>query len=177
MSKRRSEPAPKMAQALAATEPLPVLQRFSPLGPNPAALASDAADASLQISHYSWLLRTHFAKIVSFISLVVIATALVTVRLPPIYESTATLFIDRSAEREVVGKDSETSAAAASADADVFLASQIKLLQTDAVVRPLAEKFNLLEKEKQIVPGKDDPVKISRIRSGPIILKGLRITR
>jgi capsular exopolysaccharide synthesis family protein len=112
---------------------------------------------------------------IAFVLLALLATALVTVRLTPIYESTATLYIDRSAEKDVVGKDSESSTTAS--DDDAFLATQIRILQSDAVVRPLAEKYHLLESEKQINPGKEDPAKVARIRSAPIVLKGLRITR
>jgi capsular exopolysaccharide synthesis family protein len=126
-------------------------------------------------SHYTWLLRTHFSKMLAFVLLAVVATALVTVRLTPIYESIATLYIDRAAEKDIVGKDSETSAS--SNDDDAFLSSQIRILQSDAVVRPLAEKYNLLEREKQITPGKDDPAKVARVRAAPIVLKGLRVTR
>ncbi len=113
---------------------------------------------------------------IAFVLLAVLATALVTVRLTPIYESTATLYIDRSAEKDIVGKDSEA-AASYSNDGDAFLASQIRILQSDSVVRPLAEKYNLLEREKQIEPAKQEPAKVASIRSAPIVLKGLRITR
>ncbi len=142
----------------------------------PPRLVEDSIGSGLPFSHYSWLLRTHLIKIVAFVVLAVLATALVTIRLTPIYESTATLYIDRSAEKDIVGKDSEA-ATSYSSDADAFLASQIRLLQSDSVVRPLAERYNLLETEKQINPAKEDPVKVARIRSAPIVLKGLHITR
>jgi polysaccharide biosynthesis transport protein len=161
-------------------------------GPPPAALApiqgvdlmaspagyrgDDFSQAGLPFSHYSWLLRTHFIKMLAFVILSVLGVAFVTLRLTPIYESTATLYVDRTVEQEVVGKDQQA-AAQRNTDADAFLTSQIGLLQSDAVVRPMAEKYNLLEKEKQITPGKDDPQKIQRIRNSPIVLKGLRISR
>jgi capsular exopolysaccharide synthesis family protein len=135
----------------------------------------DVPRLGLPISHYTWLLRAHFAKMLAFVILSVLATALVTLRMTPIYESTATLYIDRAAEKDVVGKDSVS--ATASFDEDAFLASQIRILQSDSVVRPLAEKYNLLETEKQIKPGKEDPAKTASIRSAPIVLKGLTVTR
>jgi capsular exopolysaccharide synthesis family protein len=140
-----------------------------------AARSADAPRGGLPFSHYVWLFRTHLIKVIAFVVLALIATALVTVRLTPIYESTATLYIDRAAEKDIVGKDSEAMSAAN--DDDAFLASQIRILQSDAVVRPLAEKFDLLEREKQIQPGKDNPANIAKIRSAPIVLRGLRIVR
>lgn len=136
----------------------------------------EAPSAGLPLSHYTWLFRTNLIKMSVFVLLVVLATALTTLRLTPIYESTSTLYIDRSAEKDVVGKDSEGTTSG-SLDDDAFIASQIRILQSDSVVRPLADKYSLLEAEKQINPAKQDPAQIARIRRAPIVLKGLRITR
>ncbi len=156
---------PAHASRLPALDLAPVAEPFGEL-----------PHAALPVSHYLWLLRTHFVKMLAFVVLCVLAAAFVTLRLTPIYESTATLYVDRAAEREVVGKDSQATAEASS-DSDSFLSSQIRLLQSDSVVRPLTEKYNLLEKEKQIRPDKDEPQKIQRVKLAPIVLKGLRITR
>ncbi len=55
--------------------------------------------------------------------------------------------VDRQAPSEVVGEDS-TSFVAPN-DADQFLATQIKLIQSDAVLRPVAEQYHLLSREGQ----------------------------
>lgn len=176
MAKHSSHSARQSAEKPSgALVPAPTPQATAGFGLSAPAIHSDFT-RNLPLSHYSWLLRTHAAKMVAFVLLALIATAFVTSRITPIYESTATLYVDREAERDVVGKDSQL-AAAASPDADAFLSSQISLLQSDAVVRPLAEKYNLLEREKQIDLAKDDPQKISSIRTAPIVLKGLRIAR
>ncbi len=155
---------------------VPVVAPVRPIEPSSQLRPDDEIPhTGLPLSHYTWLFRTHFVKMFAFVLLAVLATAFVTVRLTPIYESIATLYIDRSAEKDIVGKDNESSAN--SSDDDAFLASQIRILQSDSVVRPLAEKYNLLEREKQIDPTRDDPAKVARIRSAPIVLKGLRIIR
>ncbi len=139
--------------------------------------SSPSGHAGLSFTHYRWLLRTQYWKILAIVAVALIATATVSVRLTREYESTATLYVDRGAAKDIVGQDSQSqSANIVNADVDSFLASQIKLLQSDAVVRPLAEKYNLLEREKQIKPS-DSREKQVYARNAPIVLKGLRITR
>jgi uncharacterized membrane protein len=40
--------------------------------------ADDASDAQLPLSHYVWLVRTHWIAMVAFVAFAVIATAMVT---------------------------------------------------------------------------------------------------
>ena len=54
--------------------------------------------------------------------------------------------IDRQAPAGVIG-DEATRASAD--DSDQFLATQIRLIQADAVLRPVAQKYKLLEREQQ----------------------------
>ena len=65
--------------------------------PAPALVFSDAEaePVSLPLSHYVWILRRHFWKIAAFVLTVVLATAIVCFRITPVYESTATLYVDR----------------------------------------------------------------------------------
>jgi capsular exopolysaccharide synthesis family protein len=132
-------------------------------------------EGDLQIAHYLWLLRTNFVKIAAFVALSLIATAMATSRQQRIYEATATLYIDRGAAKNLVGQESQSSIAGR-ADTDSFVNSQIRILQSDSVVRPTAEKLSLLESEGQIRPKTDSPERIARVLSAPIKLKGMRIT-
>ena len=59
-------------------------------------------------------------------------------------------------------------------DADQFLATQVKLIQSDAVLRPVAEKYKLLDQEKQLPA---DRTKSANVEEAPILLKKLKITR
>ena len=177
MRKNRSESlSPSRPEPSRSLVPVPPPQPVFDGGPPDSGVASEAGDAGLPLAHYIWLLRTNLWKILVFVALVVIATATVSVRLTPEYESTATLYVDRGAAKDIVGKDSQSQSGNAGADADAFLASQVKLLQSDSVVRPLAEKYNLLEREKQIKE-KDDREAQIKVRTAPIVLKGLRIAR
>src|ERR1035438_9092114 len=113
--------------AVAYYPPMQPQQEFEPEAP------------SVPLSHYLWVLRRHLWRIVAFVATCVLATAIVSARLKPIYESTATVDVDRQAPSEVVGEDSTR--ATSLNDADQFLATQIKLIQSDAVLRPVAEQF------------------------------------
>ena len=138
-------------------------------------IGQGSSDSEVVFSHYLWLLRTNFIKIVAFIALAMIVTALATSRQTRIYEATATLYIDRGAAKNLVGQESQATVAGR-ADTDSFVNSQMRILQSDSVVRPTAEKLGLLEKEGQIRPKLDPPDRIARVLSAPIRLTGMRIT-
>jgi capsular exopolysaccharide synthesis family protein len=127
---------------------------------------------AVPLSHYLWILRRHAWKIAVFICTCVLATFVISSRLQPIYESTATIDIDRQAPAEVIGEDSKVSAPN---DADQFLATQVKVIQSDAVLRPVAEKYDLLRKENQL--DNANPDRVQRARRAPVVLKRLKVTR
>ena len=96
-----------------------------------------------------------------------IATLIVSKRLTPIYESTVTVDIDRHVPAGVVGQEAAQST---TNDADQFLATQIKLIQSDAVLRPVAEQFHLREASDASV----DPI---RAQQAPVALRNLKVSR
>ena len=134
----------------------------------------EAEAPSVPLSHYLWVLRRHLWKIVAFVVICVLATAVVSSRLQPIYESTATVDVDRQAPSEVVGQDSSRTDAAPN-DADQFLATQVKLIQSDSVLRPVAEQFHLLDLEGQL--NKLTPEKAQATAQAPVVLNRLKVTR
>ena len=106
----------------------------------------EAEAPAVPLTHYLWILRRHFWKILAFVATCVLVTAIVTARLQPIYESVATVDVDFSAPSGVVGQDSTN---AYIDDPSTFLATQIKLIESDAVLRPVAEQFHLLNPKRQ----------------------------
>src|SRR5271157_4884248 len=100
---------------MAETPQLPALP--SPVGPynlpapNYYAPAQQQVDSEggappVPLAHYLWILRRHAWKIVAFVVICVAATFIVSKRLQPIYESTATVDVDRQAPSAVVGAES-----------------------------------------------------------------------
>ncbi len=122
----------------------------------------EAEAPSVPITHYLWILRRHFWKIAAFVAICVLVTGIVTARLQPIYESTATVDVNFSAPSAVVGQDSTD---AYIEDPDTFLATQTRLIQSDAVLRPVAEEFHLLRPSGQ------------QAVTTPVSLAGLQVSR
>ncbi len=123
-------------------------------------------DAKIPLSQYLWILKRYRWRIVGFIAAAVIATFLVSLRLTPIYESTSTVDIDRQTPPGVVGQESLQSA---QGDTDQFLATQMKLVQSDSVLRPVDLRFHLREHEQQDMS--------PRAEDAPVSLKRLKVSR
>jgi len=128
---------------------------------------------SFPLPHYLWILRRHAWKMAAFVSVCVLATLLVSARLKPIYESTATIDVDIQAPVAVVGQ--EANVATNTQDPDIFLATQMRLIQSDAVLRPVAEEFNLLAQSK--ATKKQSQADAQKKADAPVSLDGLRVNR
>jgi capsular exopolysaccharide synthesis family protein len=124
------------------------------------------------LTHYLWILRRQAWKIVAFVVTAVLATWIVSLRLTPIYESTVSIDIDRQVPTGVLGEEATRSAAN---DADQFIATQVKLIESDSVLRPVVDKFNLRHAEEGALEEAVDQSATSL--EAPVILKHLKITR
>jgi succinoglycan biosynthesis transport protein ExoP len=133
----------------------------------------DPVEESGSFTHHFWIVRKQWWKIALFVAICVISVYVVSKRMSPWFEATATIDIDPQIPQNAVGRDSN---AVNNIDADQFLATQIDLIQSDTVLRPVAEKYNLLQEEKQITE-RSTPQDISRIRQAPTVLKKLKVDR
>ncbi len=124
------------------------------------------------LSHYLWVLRRHLWRILCFVAGCAAATLIVSFRLTPIYESTTTVDVDRRTPTGIVGQEAVQSA---TNDADQFLATQVKLIQSDSVLRPVAGRFRLLETKEE--SGGDTAEERARDAESPVLLKKLKVTR
>ena len=132
----------------------------------------ESEPTSVPLSHYVYLFRRHRWKILGWVMASTLATWMVSSRIQPIYESTATVDIDRQTPQGVIGQDSVRSVIN---DSDQFLATQIRLIQSDSVLRPVSERFKLLEHEGQTAPTRGAGA-VNRSEA-PVLLKSLRISR
>jgi|HubBroStandDraft_1064217.scaffolds.fasta_scaffold00441_13 succinoglycan biosynthesis transport protein ExoP len=129
--------------------------------------------SAVPLAHYLWILRRQRWKILAFVFASVTAALIVSARMTPIYESTVTVDIDRQMPSAVIGQDA---ARAPLNDADQFLATQVKLIQSDSVLRPVAQQYHLLDLEKEasdVAPEKPSEAE----DEAPILLKKLKVTR
>src|SRR4029077_12481812 len=128
-------------------------------------------EPAVPLSHYLWIVKRRRSRTLAFVAACVISTVIISFRLTPIYESTAVIDIDRRMPTGILGQEATQSA---TNDADQFLATQIKLIQADAVLRPVAQKYKLRELED------DDwdkrKIKQAEAEDTPVILKKLKVT-
>src|SRR6185312_5148476 len=155
------------------TEQLPAIIDQSILASSVSA-AQDQIEASLPISHYVWIIKRQSWKIATFVAACLVITLVISKRLEPVYEATSSINIDRQAPTQLVGDDSQRSAPSAQ-DADEYIATQIKIIQSDAVLRPVAMKFQLLRRERQLK--NLTPRQIETLVGAPTRLKQLTVKR
>ena len=132
----------------------------------------EPAEPAVPLSQYLWILKRHRWRILGVIATCVIGTAIVSARLTPVYEATATIDIDRSVPPGILGQEALQSAIN---DADQFMATQVKLIQSDSVLRPVDRQFNLRKREA----GEKDsgPLRTAEAEGAPVVLKQLKVTR
>jgi uncharacterized protein involved in exopolysaccharide biosynthesis len=123
------------------------------------------------VSHFYWAVRRHLWKVLSFVTVSVIATVVISSRLTPMYEATTTVDIDREMPTGIVGQESRRNLN----DADQFLTTQLALIASDSVLRPVADQYNLREIELGSTESiAEDP---TRSHDAPVLLKRLKVTR
>ena len=136
----------------------------------PAAYGEDDMELGrVPLWEYLLVLKRYRWRILGFCACTVIATWLVTERLTPIFESTATVDVDRQTPSGVVGQEATRSF---NNDLDQFLATQIRLVQSDSVLRPVDQHFHLRQRE-----GRGEPEGTPREMEAPVTLGRLRVTR
>lgn len=145
----------------------------SPYATYPPVLDIEPEAPAVPLSHYGWILRRHLWMMIAFVAACVLATFIISARLKPIYESTSTIDVDIQAPSEVVGQDSTRSSSYR--NPDQFLATQIKLIQSDAVLRPVAEQYHLLPSAGQQKGVTAEQAQ--RRAEAPVGIGGLKVTR
>jgi len=133
----------------------------------------------IPISHYLWVLRRNRWRMLAFVLGITLAVLAISARITPIYEAAATIDVDRQTPSGVIGQEAIRSAVN---DSDQFLATQTKLIQSDSVLRPVSEKFHLLEKDGQAEEQSSlfsprNALSGVRPEDAPVLLKNLRVSR
>ena len=134
---------------------------------------SDPPARTVPLSFYLGIIRRQIWKVLPFIALCMIAAILISSRMQPIYQSTAVIYIDREVQSGVVGK--ESSEMGVSNDGEQFIATQVQLIQSNSVLRPVIEKYHLFESQR---PRSDKASKNARVQpETSISLPGLKVKR
>jgi capsular exopolysaccharide synthesis family protein len=119
-----------------------------------------------------WILKRRRWQILAFVAICIFATTIVSLRLTPIYEATTTIDIDRRIPTGILGQEATQ---AATNDGDQFMATQVKLIQSDSVLRPVAQKYHLREREK--ADWSEQAAKAAEFDQAPVVLKKLNVSR
>jgi succinoglycan biosynthesis transport protein ExoP len=131
----------------------------------------ETTGAAIPFAQYLWMLNHHKWRLLLFVTIAVTATIILSSRLKPYYESTATIDVDRMIPSGVIGQEANNSRATLN-DSDVFLQTQIKLIQSDSVLRPVAQKLKMPPSEV----GRPKDL-TARSEEAPVVLRMLTITR
>jgi polysaccharide biosynthesis transport protein len=155
--------------------PEPPLMRHAPALPVATVDYSwmPAQEARSSLLHLFELLARQKWTMLAFVLLAMLAAGGVSLLLEPLYESTATVRIDRHATGGPVGQDA--SEMSPINDMDQIMATQVEIIQSDPVLRPVAEKYNLLGLERQFKGLKADEIRNKR--AAPIVLKRFKVMR
>jgi polysaccharide biosynthesis transport protein len=138
--------------------------RFEPQG---------ARESSVPLSHYYWLFRRNAWKIALLVVLATAGAIAWSSQMTPVYEATVTIDVDRQTPTGVIGQESTRSMMN---DSDQFLATQVKMLQSDSVLRPVVESYKLpLKKPSRFKLWK--PYTEQQRRDAPVALEGLKVSR
>ena len=136
---------------------------------------SDPAEFQRPLTFYAEIVRRHWEMIavlsIALTALVALGCALA----PAINVGSALIAIDRQAVPETIGSDHLMTTGD-----DQFMATQQSLLQADTILRPVAERYNLLEREHQLRRywfWRYSREKEAAIRNAPIVLKHLKVDR
>ncbi|MGA2436318.1 MAG: polysaccharide biosynthesis tyrosine autokinase [Bryobacteraceae bacterium] len=159
-------PPPQLPPPAAGLPAVPVTYTVAP--PNWYGPDAEPEERPVPLSHYLWILKRHRWKIFWFVAACVLATFIVSERVTPIYESTATIDVDRRMPAGVLGQEANEYPGS---DADQFLATQVKLIQSDSVLRPVVERYNLKAGD---VAGE---LPSTRAQNAPVSLGQLKVTR
>ena len=122
----------------------------------------ESSASVVPFAHYLWILRRHKWQLLAFVVVAVASTVIVASRLTPYYQATATIDVDRMVPTAVVGAEATASRASSMNDSDFYLTTQIQLIKSDSVLRPVAQRLKLP------LPKRAD---------APIVLPYLTVTR
>lgn len=132
----------------------------------------DNDSSTTPLSHYFWLVNREKWKLFAFVTAVVLATVVVSARMTKYYESTATIDVDRMMPTGVLGQEANASRVSVN-DSDQFLSTQVKLIESDSVLRPVVQQYQL-----QIAQaGRSAGNPSARAKDAPVTLGRLAVKR
>lgn len=162
-----------MKQLPHASTELVDIRRVAPALPPSPYGEFDTAQPTISAWHYFMVVYRQKWRILAFVATSLLVTYLVSSRLTPVYEATTKIDVDRRVPAGIIGQEANQSMGID--DGDQFMTTQMELIQSDAVLRPVAQRFHLLERESQFdkLPAEE----AHRKADAPIVLRQLKVVR
>jgi succinoglycan biosynthesis transport protein ExoP len=123
------------------------------------------AEQVFPLGHYVWLMQKNWWKLALTVLVCTGLAAIICFELTPQYEATARITIDQKTPSAL----SDNALPNGVSDIDQILNTEMQLIQSDAVLRPVAEQFHLRAHEGE--PDHADNA------DAPVLLKNLSVTR
>jgi len=120
-------------------------------------------------------------KLIHFMTIAMLLAIALQFAFPRLYSAAAVLRLDRHSAAGAVGQ--EASQISSINDMDEIITTDMELAQSDPVLRPVAEKYHLVNYDKppgllaRLFGGKLDATAVQRARAAPIVLSGLNLSR
>jgi capsular exopolysaccharide synthesis family protein len=169
-------------QPLIGAGPLPAKNMPGTLAPyalGPYASDLLPADAPRLLGQLGKILYKQRWKLIHFTAIAMILACALQFMFPRLYSATAVLRLDRHSAAGAVGQ--EASQISSINDMDAIITTDMELVQSDPVLRPVADKYHLLGNDKKSIWsslfGGPDAESVRRAKAAPVELKGLNVTR
>jgi succinoglycan biosynthesis transport protein ExoP len=124
-------------------------------------------DNILSLDHYVWLLKRHWWRIAAAVLVCTAFSAIYCFSVTPVYESTASIAIDHQMPSTAIGQDSPPTD---TGNLDDLLNTEVRIIQSDPVLRPVAQQYRLLDL-------KSTGAHPARESDAPVELPGLTVAR
>lgn len=166
---------PEADSRLLTARPTPVVRSRDPrpIAPVQILTAPSVNEAGSSLLHLVTLIDRHKWKMIAMVLVLTAGAGVVSMNLRPLYESTAVVRIDHHSSGGLIG--AEAGQTVALNDMDQIMATQLEIVESDPVLRPVAEKYNLLERENQFKGLNAREIQQKRI--SPVVLRRLKVTR
>ncbi len=140
--------------------------------------ATPVPETELSLRHFVAIIGRHKLLLAAFVIVGIAVSTTICMLIPPVYEATAQVEVDRRSALE--GLNQAESLTSAVSDMDQIVTTQLQLVVSDPVLRPVVEKFDLLRSEGQLAGrfGKPlTPGQVKRVETGPVQLRRLSVKR
>ncbi len=151
--------------------PAPPRREIAPYTPVPQP-APEVEDL-LPMHHYLWLIRRSWRGIGAAVVGATALTALGCFLVKPVYESTARIMVDTKLPASVLSADNGSQS---QTEVEEFINTELDLIQSDSVLRPVAEQYHLLPTLNRRELRAHAGGKAGSEAQGPVTLKSLSVS-